>query len=89
MKIFISNFNSKYLETISAEKLDNIEETFKKFSLIKEPMEAKIFAINDLLTAHQLSKLKNIFDKINIRLLLIYSNNRKTILAGKSLKSRF
>jgi len=86
MKIFISNFNSKYLETISAEKLDNIEETFKKFSLIKEPMEAKIFAINDLLTAHQLSKLKNIFDKINIRFLLIYSNNRKTILAGKSLK---
>ena len=86
MKIFISNFYSQYLETISAEKLDNIEETFKKFSLIKEPMEATIFAINDLLNAHQLSKLKNIFEKINIRLLLIYSNNRNTILAGKSLK---
>jgi len=35
---------------------------------------------------HQLSKLKNHFDKFNICSLCIYSNNRDTILSGKSLK---
>ena len=38
------------------------------------------------ISSHQLSKLKNHFDKINICSLCIYSNNRDTILTGKSLK---
>ena len=49
-------------------------------------MEAKIFAVNESISSHQLSKLKNHFDKINISSLYIYSNNRDTILSGKSLK---
>ena len=83
MKIVINN---KYLETISFENLDNIHETFKKFSSIKEPLEAKFFAINESINSYQLSKIKNNFNKINICYLSIYSNNRETILAGKSLK---
>ena len=83
MKIVINN---KYLETISFENLDNIHETFKRLSSIKEPLEAKFFAINESINSYQLSKFKNNFDKINICSLSIYSNNRETILAGKSLK---
>ncbi len=83
MKIVINN---KYLETISFENLDNIHETFKKFSSIKEPLEAKFFSINESINSYQLSKFKNNFDKVNICSLSIYSNNRETILAGKSLK---
>ena len=86
MKILINNLNSEYLETISIENLDNADETFKKFSSIKGPIEAKIFAINESITSVQLSKFKNNFDKINISFLRVYSNNRDTILAGKSLK---
>jgi septum site-determining protein MinC len=66
--------------------LDNIHETFKRCSYIKEPLEAKIFAVNEAISSHQLSKLKNYFDKINICSLSIYSNNRDTILSGKFLK---
>jgi len=66
--------------------LDNIHETFKRFSYIKGPLEAKIFAVNELISAHELSKLKNHFDKINVCSLRIYSNNRDTILSGKSLR---
>ncbi len=86
MKIVINNPNSKFLKIISFETLDNIDEAFRKFSKITGPLEAKIFAINELVNSHQLSKLKANFDKRNNFSLCIYSNNRNTILAGKSLK---
>ena len=86
MEIVLKNTKSEYLEIFSLLDLDNIHETFKRFSYIKEPLEAKIFAVNESISSQQLSKLKNHFDKINISSLNIYSNNRDTILSGKSLK---
>ena len=86
MEIVLKNTESKYIEIFSLLDLDNLHETFKRFSSIKEPLEAKIFAVNESISSHQLSKLKNFFYKINISSLFIYSNNRDTILAGKSLK---
>ena len=86
MKIFITTTNNEYLETISFKNLDNIYEIFKQFSSMKVPLEAKIFAINESISSHQLSKFKNNFDELNIHSLSICSNNRDTILAGKSLK---
>ena len=86
MEIVLRNIDSKYLEIFSLLDLDNINETFKSFSSLKEPLEAKIFAVNESISSQQLSKLKNHFDKINISSLNIYSNNRDTILSGKSLK---
>ena len=86
MEIILKNTKSKYLEIYSLLDLNNINETFKKFSSINGSLEAKIFAVNELISSHQLSKLKIHFDKINICHLHIYSNNRDTILSGKSLK---
>jgi len=86
MKIVINNLNSKYQETISFENLDNLHETFKKYSSMKGPLEAKFFAINESINSNDISKLKNIFSKINIFSFSIYSNDRDTVLAGKSLK---
>jgi len=86
MEIVLRNINSKFLEIFSLVDLENIHENFKRFSYIKEPLEAKIFAVNEPISSQQLSKLKNHFDKINISSLNIYSNNRDTILSGKSLK---
>ena len=86
MEIVLENTKSKYLEIFSFIDLDNIYETLKKFASRKGPLEAKIFAVNELISAHELSKLKNHFDKINVCSLCIYSNNRETIISGKSLK---
>ena len=86
MKIFISDLNSEYRETISLKNLDNFHYNLKKFSSIKGPLETKIFAINESISSHQLLKFKNNFYKINTNYLCIYSNNRETIVAGKSLK---
>ena len=86
MEIVLSSTKSKYLEICSLFDLDNIHETFKRFSTIKEPLEATIFAVNESISSQQLSKLKNHFDKINISSLNLYSNVRDTVLSGKSLK---
>ncbi len=86
MKIVINSINNKYLETISFENLDKFHETFNKFYSIKVPLEAKIFLMNESISAHQISKLKKNLNKLNICSLCIYSNNRETVLAGNSLK---
>ena len=86
MKIFINSINYEYQETISIENMDKIHEIFKKFSLLKEPFEAKIFSINESISSNILLNFKNNFDKINTCSLTVYSNNRDTIIAGKSLK---
>jgi len=86
MEIILSNPKSKYSEIISLGELDNVNENFKKFTSIQGALEAKIFVINESISSDQLLKIKNNFDKINICSLCIYSNNRNTILSGKSLK---
>ena len=86
MKIVLNSIDNEYLETIFFENLNNINNTFQKFTFIKKPLEAKIYAINESISSHKLSIFKNNFEKINISSLIIYSNNRDTILAGKSLK---
>ena len=86
MEIVLKNSKSEYLEIFSLLNLDNLHETFKRFSSIKEPLEAKIFAVNESISSHQFLKLKNHFDKINICSLCIYSNNRDSIISGRSLK---
>ena len=86
MKIVINDINYKYFETISLEVLEDVHNNLKKFSSTKVPLEAKIYAINESISSHQLLKLKNNFDILNVCSLCIYSNNRNTISAGKSLK---
>ena len=86
MKIILNDPHSKYLETISFEDLANIPTSLKGFSSIKGPLKVKIFVINESISSHQLLKLKNNLDKLNVCSLGIYSNNRFTILAGRSLK---
>ncbi len=86
MEIVLKNTKCKHLEIFSLLDLDHINETFKRFSSIKGPLEATIFAVNESISSRQLLKLKNYFDKINISSLSIYSNNRDTVLSGKFLK---
>ena len=86
MHIIINSIDNKYLENIFFKNFDDIYEIFKQFSLTKVPLEAKIFAINEQISSYHLSKFRNNLEKLNIHSLSIYSNNRDTILAGKSLK---
>ncbi len=86
MEIVLNNNKNKYIEIFSLGDLDNVHETFKQFTSMRGPLKAKIYAINESISSHQLLKLKNHFEKFNIYSLCIYSNNRYTVLAGNSLK---
>ena len=86
MNIVLSSTVSNYFEIFSLEDLDNIHETLRKFFSKKEPIEAKILSINESISIDQLSKLKNHLDNLNVFSLCIYSNDRNTILTGKSLR---
>ena len=86
MKIVINSTSNRDLEPLSFESIDTLHENFKKLLSLKGPLEVKIYAINELINADQLSKIKNNFYKINMHSFCIYSNNRDTIIAGKSLK---
>jgi len=86
MNIVLSSTVSNYFEIFSLEDLDNINETLRKFFFFFLPIEAKILSINVSISIHQLSKLKNHLHNLNVFSLCIYSNNRNTILAGKSLR---
>jgi len=86
MKLVINSISNENVEAIVFENQENFNEIYKKFSSIKEPLEAKIFAINESISSHKLLRYKNNLDKINIFSLHIFSNDRNTILAGKSLK---
>ena len=86
MKIHISTIKNEYLENISFENMETIHKTFQKFSLIKEPLEVKFFAINESISSDKLSIIKKHFQSSNVSSLCIYSNIRDTVIAGKSLK---
>ena len=86
MKIVINSTSNEDLETLSFESINNLHENFKQLLSFKSPLEVKIYAINESITSHQLSKIKNNFDKINTNSFCIYSNHRDTIVAGNSLK---
>ena len=86
MKIVINSSGNRDLETLSFGSIQNLHENYKKLMSLKGSLEVRIFAINELITSHQLLKIKNNFDKININSFCIYSNHRDTIIAGKSLK---
>ena len=86
MKIVINSSGNRDLETLSFGSIQNLHENYKKLMSLKGSLEVRIFAINEFITSHQLLKIKNNFDKINIHSFCIYSNHRDTIIAGKSLK---
>jgi septum site-determining protein MinC len=85
MKIIIYD-TSQNLEITCFDNQGNIVENLKKFPLIKCDLEVKFFAIDEKVNSHQLSNLKKVFENLNIYSLRLYSNDRDTIIAGKSLK---
>ena len=56
MKIVFNNLNNKYQETISIENFNSIDKSLENLSSKKETLKAIIFAINESISSHQLSK---------------------------------
>ena len=86
MELVLNNPKTEYFEIISLQDLGNINTIFKRFTSLKGPLKATIYSINESISVQQLSKFKINLQKFNPCSLCIYSNNRETIIAAKSLK---
>ena len=86
MKITIRNINSDYIKVISLQESESFQKIFEKLEVVKGPFEINIFVINERISIAQFARFKSFVEKLNIKSLNIFSNNREAILAGKSLK---
>ena len=74
--------NSIYLSKHSNLNLQVIEE----LKDIQKPATASLITNDEEINSHELANLKISLEKLNIQFVHIYSNNRETVLCGKSLK---
>ncbi|ABM71563.1 possible septum site-determining protein [Prochlorococcus marinus str. MIT 9515] len=86
MKLILRNSNNDFIKSISFAKFEAYQNFISELSSIKEPVEAHLFTANERITSNELAKLKFHLKQLNIKFSDIYSNNRETVLSGKSLK---
>ena len=86
MKLILKNSANDFIKSISFENFKLCKNLISELSAIKKPAKAHLVTANERITAWELAKLKLNLKKINIKLSDIYSNNRETVLSGKSLK---
>ncbi len=86
MKLILRGIANKFIKSFSFNKFE-IDQNFYDNLISKEaPATANLITENEKINSYELAKLKLILEKHFIRLSNIYSNNRETVLSGKSLK---
>ena len=86
MKLILRNIADEFIESISFNRFELFQDFEDKLIAIKSPAAANLITANEKINSCELAKLKLILEKLNIKFLHIYSNNRETVLSGKSLK---
>ena len=86
MKLILRNSDKDFIKSISFEKFELYKNFISELSGIKIPLDAQLISSNERISSWELAKLKLNLKKLNINFSNIYSNNRETVLSGKSLK---
>ena len=86
MKLIFRNLADEFIKSITFKKFEFHKEFFEVLIAIEKPALADLVTANESINARELAKLKFTLEKLNINFLKIYSNNRETVLSGKSLK---
>ena len=86
MKLISNNIDNQFIKSVSFKRFELYQDFFNKLIPIEKPAAAILITENELINSCELAKLKLILKKHNIKFLNIYSNNRETVLSGKSLK---
>ena len=86
MKLILRNIDNEFIKTFSLKRFELYQDFCDELSDIKLPAAANLIAENEKINSCDLAKLKLILEKNNIKFSNIYSNNRETLLSGKSLK---
>ena len=86
MKLILRGIANEFIKSFSFKKLE-IDQNFCDNLISKEaPAAANLITENEKINSYELAKLKLFLEKHLIKLSNIYSNNRETVLSGKSLK---
>ena len=86
MKLIFKNTTNECLRSLSFKKFEINQYFVKEFSALKSTVTANLITANEEINSHDLSKLKNDLEKLNIKFIQIYSNSRETVVSGKFLK---
>ena len=86
MKLILRNITDEFIQSISFNKFELYNDFDEKLTAINSPGVANLITANEKINSCELAKLKLILEKLDIKFLHLYSNDRETILSGKSLK---
>ena len=86
MKLILKNNDNEFIKSFSFKRFELYQDFCDELNAIENPAAANLFTENEKINSCELSKLKLFLEKYNIKFSKIYSNDRETVLSGKSLK---
>ena len=86
MKLILRNSSKDFIKSISFDKFEHYHNFLSELGAIKKAAEANLITGNERITCFELAKFKLKLKKLNINFSDIYSNNRETVLSGRSLR---
>ena len=86
MKLILRGIANEFIKSFSFKNFEIDQNFFDNLITKEAPAAANLITENEKINSYELAKLKLILEKHFIKLSNIYSNNRETVLSGKSLK---
>ena len=86
MKLIFRNIANEHIKSFTLKRLELYQDFCDKLIAIEYPAAANLISENERINLCDLAQLKFILEKHNIKFSNIFSNNRETVVSGKSLK---
>ena len=86
MKLIFKNTTNECVRSLSFKKFEINQFFINEFAALQSPVTANLITENDEINSNDLAKLKDNLEKLNIKFIQIYSDNRETVVSGKFLK---
>ena len=86
MQLILRSIDNKFIKSFSFKRFELYQDLYDELFAIDNLSKASLITENEKINSCELAKLKLILEEHNINFSNIFSNNRETVLSGKSLK---
>ena len=86
MRLILKNIANESVKSLSFHEFDLYQTFIEELGFNPNLDKAILIIANEEVKAWELAKLKLTLEKLNVKFLHIFSNNREAVLSGKSLK---
>ena len=86
MRLILKNIANESVKSLSFHEFDLYKTFIEELGFNSNLDKAILIIANEEVKAWELAKLKLTLEKLNVKFLHIFSNNREAVLSGKSLK---